>query len=113
MRCRLTEQLSAIGDQVRDSPLGALSVSTDGRARCPSIGNGSGGAPFSFSGGDMEKSTVLQSVRLTPADYAALRQMAGPGGGSRFVRALIRAEVAKREAMSERPMERARKERKQ
>jgi len=59
--------------------------------------------PFSFGskGGYMERErvTILQGIRLTPTDYAVLRSMAGPRGGSAFVRALIRAEAARRELM--------------
>ena len=44
----------------------------------------------------MEKATVLQGIRLTPADYVLLRQLAGPRGGSRLVRGLLRAEAARR-----------------
>lgn len=46
-----------------------------------------------------EVAFTVKTFRLSPRDYATLRQMAGPRGSSAFVRALIRSEAARRELM--------------
>ena len=70
------------------------------RAGCPKVETGPGVRLFIFGdrkGMRMEKATVLHSVRLTPSDLMTLRKLAGPRGGSKLVRALIRAEAARRD----------------
>lgn len=44
-----------------------------------------------------ERITVIQGVRLTPSDAETLRVLAGPRGGSKLIRQLIRAEAARRQ----------------
>ncbi len=47
----------------------------------------------------MDKPTYLTGVRLTPNDADLLKRLAGPRGGSKLIRSLIRAEAARRAIM--------------
>ena len=48
------------------------------------------------------KCSVNTGIRLDPVTFETLRQLAGPRGGSKLVRALIRSEAARRQIMGQR-----------